>query len=113
MDPIMTRARTGSLPGHATSAAPDVDLRDGGRSGSLLRLGGYALEPSSRTSESPYYSSNECTPETVDSRAKRGDSDTAGRARAQPPGGGEQVSAEAASHGFRALFQISQTLLHS
>jgi hypothetical protein len=91
MDPIRTWARTGSLPGHATSAALDMDLRVGGRSGSLLHLRGSKVEPSSRTS--PYYSSDESIPARVDSLARRGDSDSLGRVL--PSGGGEQVSAEA------------------
>ena len=85
----MTRARAGSLPGQATSAAPDIDLRVGGRSGSRLR--GYEVESSGRTS--PSNSSDESQPETVDSRAHRGDSDNLGQV--QLSGGGEQVSAEA------------------
>jgi hypothetical protein len=76
MDPStrMTRARAGSLPG-ATSAALDVDLRDGGRSGSQTR--GAEVDYSGRTS--PTNSSDESTPETVDSLAHRGDSDKLGR----------------------------------
>ena len=87
----MTRSRIGSLSGQATPAALDMDLRVGGRSGSLLHLRGSKVEPSSRTS--PYYSSDEPTPARVNSCAKRGDSDSPGRV--QPYGGGEQVSAEA------------------
>ena len=104
----MTRARAGSLPGQATSAAPDIDLRVGGRSGSRLR--GYEVESSGRTS--PSNSSDESQPETVDSRAHRGDSDNLGQV--QLSGGGEQVSAEAGTGANQDLPRgaISRGLQH-
>ena len=75
MDPIMTRTRTGSLPGQVTSAALDGDLRDGGQSGTHPR--GDEVLYSGRTS--PNYLSDESTPETEDSLANCGDSDNPGR----------------------------------
>jgi len=107
MDPSkrMTRAQAGSLPG-ATSAAPDVDLRDGGRSGSQTR--GAEVDYSGRTS--PTNSSDESTPETVDSLANRGDSDNLGRVL--PYEGGEQASAEAGA-GANQDFQAGGDLAGS
>jgi len=105
MDPRITRARTGSLPGHTTSGALDVDLRVGGRSGSQTRSDEVLY--SGRTSP---HSSEESTPETVDSLANRGDSDNLGRV--QPSEGGEQASA-AAGAGANQDFQAGGDLAGS
>ena len=99
----MTRTRARSLPGQVTSAALDGDLLDGGRSGTQPR--GYNVESSGRTS--PSNSSDESQPETVDSRAHRGDSDNLGRVL--PYEGGKQASAEAGAGAHLDLHRDADT----